>query len=65
MKIILLKKKGAMFNITIISLLIICIYLIKINIGISILMFIFINIIEIINKTKKNNINSITKSLGN
>lgn len=53
MKIILLKKKGAMFNITIISLLIICIYLIKINIGISILMFIFINIIEIINKTKK------------
>ena len=65
MKIILLKKKGAMFNITIISLLIICIYLIKINIGISILMFIFINIIEIINKTKKNNINSITNSLGN
>ena len=51
MKIILLKKKDAMFNITIISLLIICIYLIKINIGISILMFIFINIIEIINKT--------------
>lgn len=56
MKIILLKKESDLLDVLNIGLLMMSIHLTKSNIRISILLFIFVNVIEIMRKLKNNRV---------